>query len=192
MAMLDAGLPAFVSPNGPPLSMVGAAGAAVIFPGIVDVLGLGVGMAPSANVIGNPASGFFGADMGLGIWKLEIEIDIGTAFTTGTAATAEFVLRGAPDTGAAGGYQPGTWEDFATTGTHAASELLAATISAGRFRMAWPPAPPGTLTPRFYRMEMRVPAATNFTAGTVTGAYAVQGRDDLQSAQRAASNYTVS
>lgn len=189
--MLDAAIPPFISPNGPALSAIAAAGATVYFPNVVDILGYGVGQAPSANIIGNPPSGFFGQDVGLGIWKLDIEIDIGTSFTTSNSATAEFVLQGAPDTGAAGAYQPGTWEDFATTGTHAASELVTATLSAGRFRMAMPPAPPATLTPRYLRMLMRVPSATNFTAGTITGAYMVQGRDDLQSAQQSANNYVV-
>ncbi len=189
--MLDAGLPPFISPNGPPVSAVGAAGASIIFPGIVDILGIGVGNAPP-SVIGNPASGFFGQDAGLGIWKLDIQINIGTAFVTGTAATANFSLQGAPDTGAAGGYQPGTWEDFGETGPKAASELVAATtLGKGVFRMAFPPAPPNTLTPRYYRMIMKVPTATDFTAGTISAAFMVQGRDDFFSAQQAASNFVV-
>lgn len=191
--MLDAGLPAFQSPTAPPLSVVGAAGASIILPGIVDVMGVGVGFAPP-NIIGNPASGFFGTDMGLGIWKLDIEILIGTAFTTSTSATGEFCLQGAPDTGSAGNYQPGTWEDFSTTGAKAASELVAATtLGKGVFRLAFPPAPPATLTPRYYRMIMRVaPSASGiFTAGTIAAAFMVQGRDDFFSAQQAASNYVV-
>lgn len=189
--MLDAALPAFQSPTSAPLSAVGTAGTSIVFPGVVDILGAGVGVAPP-NIIGNPGSGFFGQDAGLGIWKLDIEILIGTTFTTGNAATGEFCLQGAPDTGAAGGYLPGTWEDFATTGAKAVTELVAATtLGAGVFRMAMPPAPPATLTPRFLRMIMRVASGTNFSAGTITAAFMVQGRDDLQSAQRAASNYTV-
>lgn len=189
--MLDAGLPAFVSPNGPPVSAVGAAGASIIFPGVVDLIGIGVGMAPP-NIIGNPVGGFWGQDSGLGIWKLDIQINIGTAFTTADAATGEFCLQGAPDTGSAGGYLPGTWEDFSTTGAKAASELVAATTAGlGVFRMPMPPAPPATLTPRFLRMIMRVPSGLVFTAGTIAAAFMVQGRDDLQSAMRAASNYVV-
>ena len=191
--MLDAGLPAFIPPNGPALSVIGAAGASIIFPGVVDILGQGVGVAPQ-NIIGNPIGGFFGQDSGLGIWKLDIQINIGATFTTSTSATGEFCLQGAPDTGSAGGYLPGTWEDFATTGAKAASELIAATVlGAGVFRMAMPPAPPATLTPRYLRMIMRVaPSASGiFTAGTVAAAFMVQGRDDLQSAMRSANNYVV-
>jgi hypothetical protein len=189
--MLDSALPSFIPPNGPAVSAVGAAGASIIFPGVIDIMGVGVGMAPP-NIIGNPASGFFGTDMGLGIWKLDIQINIGVAFVTATSATGNFSIQGAPDTGAAGGYLPGTWEDFAETGPKAASELVAATVTgAGVFRMAMPPAPPATLTPRFYRMIMKVPTATDFTAGTITAAFMVQGRDDLQSAMRSASNYVV-
>jgi len=191
--MLDTGLPSFVPPNGPPVSVIGAAGASIIFPGIIDVMGVGPGFAPP-NIIGNPASGFFGTDMGLGIWKLDIQINVGVAFTTSTSATGEFCIQGAPDTGSSGNYQPGTWEDFATTGAKAASELVAATtLGKGVFRMAMPPAPPATLTPRFYRMIMRVaPSASGiFTAGTITAAFMVQGRDDFFSAQQAASNYVV-
>lgn len=188
--MLDA-LLTIVNPNGPPVSAVGAAGAAIILGSPIDLLGTGVGTAPQ-NIIGNPASGFFGFDPGLGIWKLDLQLTIGTAFTTGNSATAEFALQGAPDTGAAGNYQPGTWETFATTGAKSASELLAATTGGkGVFRMAFPPAPPATLTPRFLRMEIIVPSGTSFTAGTIAAAFMVQGRDDYFSMQQAAANYIV-
>ena len=189
--MLDAAIPPFISPNGPAVSAVGAAGASIIFPGIIDVMGIGVGFAPP-NIIGNPGSGFFGTDMGLGIWKLDVQVNIGVAFTTADAATGNFSLQGAPDTGSAGGYLPGTWEDFAETGAKAVTELVAATVNgAGVFRLAFPPAPPATLTPRYYRMIMKVPSGLVFTAGTIAAAFCVQGRDDLQSAMRAASNYVV-
>ena len=181
--MLDQSL-TFVSPNGAAQSMVGAAGVAIPLNNVLDILGTGVGT-PPAVVIGNRA--LFGQDMGLGVWKPEIEINIGAAFVTGTSATANFSVEVAPDTGAAGSYQPGTWEIAAETGPKPASELTAGQV----LRMAMPPAPPNTLTPRFYRMVMNVPAATDFTAGTVSGAFIVQGRDDLQSARQATSNYSV-
>jgi hypothetical protein len=190
--MLDAGVPPFIAPSGPAQSMVAAAGVAVVFNNIIDLLGYGVGQAPAASIIGNALGGVWGQDDGLSLWKLDIQINVGTAFATSNAATADFYLEGAPDTGTAGGYQPGTWEAFATTGPKAAAELVAATPAGlGVFRMAWPPAPPLTLRPRFMRMRMVVPTGTNFTAGTISGAFMVPGRDDLQSAMRAASNYIV-
>lgn len=180
--MLDAAL-TFVSPNGPPQSVVGAAGAALQLGGVIDLLGQGVGQAP-AGIIGNAS--FFGQDTNTGIWKLDFQLGIGTSFTTGTSATGNFAIQVAPDTGSAGGYLPGTWETAAETGAKAASELVANTI----IRMAMPPAPPATLRPRYMRLLLSVPSATDFTAGTVSSAFFVQGRDDLQNKQ-AANNYVV-
>jgi hypothetical protein len=190
--MLDQSL-VFVSPAGAAQSVVGAAGATIVFnssptAGVIDVAGVGVGLAPP-NIIGNAS--LFGEDVGLGVWKVDVQIDIGTAFTTGNSATAEFIIQGAPDTGAGGGYQPGTWEDFGGSGQHAASELTATGPNQPPFRFAMPPAPPATQTPRFYRLVMKVPSGTNMSAGTVSGAFLVQGRDDFYSAKAASSNYTV-
>lgn len=180
--MLDAQW-VFVAPPMAPVSAVAGAGVNVPIGQVIDLLGVGVGMAPP-NIIGTAA--LFGEDPNTGIWKLDLQINIGTAFTTGTAATGNFAIQVAPDTGAAGGYLPGTWETAEETGAKAASELTANQV----LRLPMPPAPPATLRPRYMRLLLQVPAATDFTAGTVSGAFFVQGRDDLQNKQ-ASSNYTV-
>lgn len=176
---------AFVGLGAAPVSLVGAAGAAIQIGQIIDLLGQGVGQAP-AGIIGNRASGFYGVDPGAGRTKPDIEIDIGAAAQTGSAATAEFALQYAPDTGAAGGYNPGAWEDGATTGYKGVGELTAGQ----QLRMDLPPTPPGTATPRFVRLIARLAAGTDFTAGTVAFAGLVMGRTD-QAQRQAPSNYTV-
>src|SRR5215831_6956109 len=138
--MLDA-LLEFVAP-GSPQSMVGTAGNAIALTNVIDILGQGVGTAPG-NIIGNRT--LFGQDPDIGIWTPEVQINIGTAFATGNAATANFAIQYAPDTGAAGGYAAGTWETAAELGPKPVSELSANQI----LRMALPPAPPNTLTPRY-------------------------------------------
>jgi hypothetical protein len=180
--MLDA-LVEFLGPQAAPVSAVGGAGAQIQIGNVIDLLGVGPGNAPP-NIIGNAA--LFGEDPGIGIWVPEVQINIGTAFATATSATANFAFQYAPDT--AGTYQPGAWETAAETGPKPASELTAQQV----LRMKVPPTPPATPTPRYARILMTVaPAATGiFTAGTVTSAFIVQGRDDLQN-RNAASNYVV-
>lgn len=180
--MLDQSL-VFLSPNGPPLSLVGAAGAIVVFPNVIDELGQGVGT-PPANIIGNTT--LFGSDMGIGIWVPEIQVNIGVATATANAATPAFVIEGAADTGAGGNYQPGTWYEFVSSGAQAVTSLPALAV----VRFKFPPSPPEMPTPRYYRMIMKNVTATNLSAGTCTGAFIVQGRDDLQN-RNAASNYVV-
>lgn len=181
--MLDAILE-FVSHAGAAQSMVGAAGAAIPFNNVVDLMGSGVGTAPP-NIIGRAS--LFGEDPGIGRYRPFVEIVLGAAFTTSNSATATFSIQYAPDTGSAGGYLPGTWEVAAETGALTAAELSAAQV----IRMDVPATPPNTPTPRYMRIVMTPPAATNFTAGTIEAAFITQGRDDLRSAQQAASNYVV-
>jgi hypothetical protein len=180
--MIDSAM-AFVLPPAPPVPMVGASGVNVQIGQIIDLLGSGVGTPPS-NIIGNVA--LFGTDPNTGVWKLDFQLNIGTAATTGTSATGNFAIQVAPDTGAAGGYLPGTWETAEETGPKAASLLVANAV----LRLPMPPAPIGTPRPRYMRCLLVVPAATLFTAGTVTAAFFVQGRDDLQNKQ-AANNFVV-
>jgi hypothetical protein len=173
----------FQSPQAAPASMVGAAGVNIQIGSVIDLLGVGQGQAPP-NIIGNAS--LFGQDPGIGIWVPEVEITVGTAFTTGNAATANIAFQYAPDTGAAGGYLPGAWETAAETGAKPVSEMTANQV----LRMKVPPTPPNTPTPRFARLLFQVPAATNMTAGTITWAGIIQGRDDLQN-KNAANNYVV-
>lgn len=164
---------AFVVPNSA-FSLIGAAGATVQIGNVIDLLGQGVGTAP-ANIIGNRS--YYGVDPGIGLMKNEVEIDIAAALATGNAATAEFAIQYAPDTGAAGGYLPGTWESANTTGAKAVSEYPAGT----QVRMDLPPAPPDQQLPppRFVRAVLIVPAATNLSGGTVQFAGIVPARTDF-------------
>lgn len=173
----------FVQPGAVPVTAVGPAGAIVQIGQTLDLLGPGVGVAPP-GVIGNTT--LWGHDPGIGRVKPEIQITVGTAFATGNAATGEFVIQYAPDTGAAGGYQPGTWEDAETTGFKAVGVFSANQV----VRMDLPPTPPSTPTPRFTRLIMRPAPATNFSAGTVSFAGLTMVRDD-QANKQAPSNYVV-
>lgn len=173
-------------PNGVPQSMVGGGGVAIPFTTVIDLMGVGVGVAPP-NIIGNAA--LFGQDWGPGnsYGTPGLETVIGTAFVTANAATANFQIQAAPDTGLAGGYQPGAYQTLVETGALTAAQLTANAIAA---RFTWPLAFPVTLRPRFVRMQMVVPAATNFSAGTILFSGVVWMRDD-QANKQAAANYTV-
>lgn len=179
---LDA-LLAFVQPGATPQTAVGAAGAEIQIGQIIDLLGNGVGNAPT-NIIGNTS--VFGVDPGIGRVKPEIYISLGTGFTTGNAATGQFALEYAADQGVAGGYQPSTWYVSSETEQHAASVLTAGQV----IRMDITPAPPEVPTPRYVRLTLKVPAATNFSAGTISCAAVTMARDD-QVNRYMPNNYTV-
>lgn len=187
--MID-NLVSFVGLNAAAVSLVGGAGVTVQIGQTLDLLGAGVGIAP--NIIGlNRVSGFYGVDPGIGRMKPEIQVSFGVAPATGNGALPEFALQYAPDTGAAGGYQPGTWESATTTGAKAVGSFLT-TVP----RMDLPPAPQDQQAPppRFVRLVM-VPnqvgaAAANLTAGTVSFAGLVMARDDLVN-RNAPSNFSA-
>lgn len=184
MPMIDNQV-SFVGLGAAAASLVGAAGALVQVGDVIDLLGVGVGVAPP-SIIGNRASGFYGVDPGVGRTKPRCAIYIGTSLATGNSATAEFALQYAPDTGSSGGYLPGTWEDGATGGAKAVAEYAAGVLA----QLDLPPAPPSTQTPRFVRLVMRVPASTNLSAGTVIFAGLVMGLDE-QAQRQAPNNYTA-
>lgn len=167
-------------PYGTPLSLV--AGTAVS-PLIIDLLGVGVGQAPP-NVIGNKT--VFGADFGIGQNRVELATVVGTTFTTGTSATLNVQLQGAPDTGSGGSYLPGTWTTIVETGAIPAANLTAETFI-GRFPVL--PYPLSAL-PRYLRLRFEVASGTSFTAGTIGFSVMTMGRDD-QANKFAASNYIV-
>jgi len=179
---LDA-LTNWVQPGATPVSMIGAAGVEIQIGQVIDLLGSGVGTAPQ-GIIGNTS--VWGHDPGIGRIKPEIQINIGTAFTTGTAATGRFCLEYAADQGAAGNYQPSTWYVSSATEAHAAAALAANAV----IKMDVTPAPPEVPAPRFVRLTMQVPAATNMTAGTVTFAGLTMARDD-NTTKFAPNNYVV-
>jgi hypothetical protein len=173
----------FVPHTGAPQTVVGAAGATITFTGIIDLLGEGVGTAPG-SIIGN-ATLFGDPGEGIGRTKPDIQISIGTAFTTSNAATANFAIQYAPDSGTPT-YLPGTWETAAETGAKPVSECTANQV----FRLAVPPAPPNTQRPRYMQLVVLIPAATAMTAGTVSWAGIVFARDDL-AVRQGAKNFTV-
>lgn len=177
---LDASI-AFV-PVGGALSLVAGAGVAVQS-NVIDLMGVGVGVAPP-NIIGNAT--VWGTDFGIGMDKIQLLVSVGTAFTTGTAATLNVQLQGAPDAGTPT-YQPGTWQTFVETGTLTAAQLAANTIIA---RFDWPPAVPVSARPRFMRLNFVVPSATDFTAGTIQFALPTPARDDY-AIKYQNSNYAV-
>lgn len=178
--MMTDPLVSFVPINAAAISLVGAAGALIQIGQVLDFLGNGVGVAPP-NIIGIRPTGFYGVDPGVGRMKPEIQINLGTLPATGNGATPEFAVQYAPDTGTAGNYQPGTWEDAITTGFKTIAQLL----NTLPLRLDLPPVPQDQQAnpPRYARLIMRPnqtgAAAANLTAGTVTFAGLVMGRDDL-------------
>ncbi len=178
---LDA-LLAFV-PVGSPLSLVLGAGVSAAS-NVLDMTGAGVGVAPP-NIIGTRTQ--FGVDPGIDDQKTQLQCTVGTAFATSNSATLNVQFQGAVDTGAAGNYQPGTWNTLVETGTIVAANLTAGAVIA---RFDWPPAFPAKTLSRFFRLNFVVPSATNFTAGTIAFAYPVIARDDWALAF-AARNYNV-
>lgn len=158
-------------PIGVPLSIVAGAGIAVPS-AVIDLLGSGVGTAPQ-NIIGNRT--VFGEDVGIGGLRPQMEVLIAQAFATANAATLNVQFQAAVDLGAGGGYQPGTWVTLVETGPIAVALLVAQQKLA---RFDFPPAFPEGLNPRYLRLNFVVPAATNFTAGSVQ-APVTMVRDDV-------------
>lgn len=174
---------AFVAIGGN-LSLI--AGAGINIPSaVIDLLGQGVGTAPQ-NIIGTAT--LFGTDFGIGTDRPVLNVVIGTALVTGTSATLNLAMQAAVDQGAAGNYQPGTWQTLVETGPLTAAQCAANTRIA---RFDWPPAFPEGLQPRYMRLLAQVPAATLFTAGTIASAIVTLARDD-QANRYAARNYRVS
>lgn len=177
-------------PLSAPLSLVAAAG--VNIPSnVIDQLGLGVGQSPAGagQIIGTTFNQQFGTDFGIGDDRLLLDIVIGVGLVTANACTLNLALQGAPDTGLTGGWLPGTWQTLVETGPLTAAQCVANTRIA---RFDWPPSFPETMPPpRFIRLLAQVPAAENFSAGTIAFALATSARDDM--AQRyAARGYSVS
>jgi hypothetical protein len=171
--LLDATLN-FVAP-GSPLSLVGGAGVSIPSTGIIDLLGLGVGVAPSERIIGLPQSGVFGEDAGIGGVKPQVQVNIGTALAAVGGSTLNVAFQGAPDQGAAGNYQPGTWQTFVETGPMTAAQLAANAVCA---RFDFPPAFPPGARPRYLRLLFSPSTGGSFSAGTVSSAIVTMVRDD--------------
>ena len=173
----------FVTP-GYPLSLVAAAGVSIPSPSVIDILGSGVGTPPQ-NIIGTQNAGAFGplagaygdaGGMGIGTNRLLIEATMGVAAASATSATLTVAIQAAPDTGTAGGNQPGTWVTYAQTAALTAAQLTAGLTFA---KLDFPQAPfPDNALPRFFRLLFQIPAATSFTAGTIANAIVTHDRDD--------------
>ena len=147
--MLIDALLSFV-PIGAPLSLVQAQNVATPSPNVIDLLGVGVGQAPT-NIIGLTATGgvpLFGMDPGVGAIRPEMNVSVGTAFV-GATTTLAIALQGAPDTGAAGGYLPGAWITIVDQPGLTAANLTANSVP---FRFPWLPDFPANLKPRYLRL----------------------------------------
>jgi hypothetical protein len=161
-------------PNGGNQSMVAGAGVSIPSVNTLDLLGQGVGT-PPANIIGAVTN--WGTDFGVGGRRRpELEMAVGTAFATGNAATLNVAMQAAPDPGAGGNWTPTTWTTIVETGA-----IAAASLTAGQTLLRAPilPAFPANLRPRFLRLLFQIPAATNFSAGTIAFALFTWVRDDL-------------
>jgi hypothetical protein len=172
-------------PIGGNLSLVAGAGVDIPSSNTIDLLGNGVGVAPS-SIIGTAT--LFGTDMGIGGFRPEINAVIGTALTAVAGSTLNAKLQAAADLGAAGNYQPDTWNTLAETGPMTAANLAANTVF---MRFPWLPVFPQTLRPRFLRLLFSPSAGGSFTAGTVACALVTLVRDD-QANKQAAKNFSVS
>lgn len=178
---------AFV-PIGAPLSLVNATpGAAIPSLQTIDLMGSGVGT-PPPNIFGSNAT-VFGQDVGVNDTPPLINVTVGTAATTSTAATLNVQLQAAADQGAAGGYQPSTWNTLGESGVIAVGSLTINTVIA---RLPFLPSFPANLNPRYIRLLFQVgPSGSGlFTAGTISSALVVMTRDD-QANKYAPSNFKV-
>lgn len=171
-------------PIGAPLSLVGATGSTFPSANTYDFLGQGVGQ-PPGNIIGNRT--LAGTDEGVGGKRPELNIVIGTAVVAVGACLLKAALQGAPDTGAAGGYLPGTWVDIDSQDNIAAVNLIAGAVI---FRSPWIPQMPPGLQARYLRLLFTLSGGTSFTAGTIGSATVTMVRDD-QGNKYASKNYTV-
>lgn len=169
-------------PYGAPLSLIGVAAQRS---SILDFLGQGVGTAPQ-NIIGTTTP-FGQADaMGIGGIRPELEIATGGAAFVGAGVTLNVQLQVAADQGAAGNYQPSTWNTLAESGAITVGNLTAATTI---FRCPWLPPFPANLRPRYLSLNF-VAAGGTFTTGSIAFALPVMVRDDMFQ-KYAAKNFVV-
>jgi hypothetical protein len=179
---------AFV-PTNAPLSLVGGAGV-VIVSNVFDILGNGVGQAPT-NAFPVTQT-VFGADMGVGGIRPELNVLIGTACAGAAGQLLKAALQGAADPGAAGNYTPASWTDIVSVDNMTMANLAANTVL---LRTPFLPTLPANLLPRFYRLAFSPMTATalpsgNLTAGTISSALVTMVRDD-QANRYIGRNYKV-
>lgn len=185
--MITDALVAFV-PIGSPLSLVGAGGQ-TFRSNVIDLLGQGVGTAPS-NIIGTAT--VFGTDQGVGGRRPELNITIGTALTGAAGTTLKAALQAAEDQGPSGNYQPGSWIDIDSQDGITLANAIANSVI---FRTPFIPTFPANFLPRYLSLLFS-PQLTNqtpngsFTAGTIASALVTMVRDD-QANKFAAKNFKV-
>jgi hypothetical protein len=159
-------------------------GAVVQAPQTYDIAGYGVGQ-PVQSIVGLGSSPF-GFDVGVDIRKTYIRASVGTGFTTGNGALLSVQFLGAPDTGAAGGFQPGVFQVFNSVDLIPAAALTAQE----NVDLDWPvAAPPGVPLPRFYRIQFTVSPGGVFTTGTIGFIRVTPGRPNLSAFKQAKSNF---
>lgn len=178
----DQGL-AFVA-AGAPLSLVAGAGVDVVS-NVIDLMGPGVGINVQ-NIFGNSAAPGQADAFGVGDPVPYLSVFSGTALATATSATLTIQLQVAPDDGTSTG-TPGTWQTILQGPAITAAQGTANT-QLSRLNLVGPF--PFNERPRFMRLNFHVPAATDFTAGTISSAYLVTSRDDYYVQQQPA-NYTA-
>ncbi len=176
--MITDALLSFV-PLGSPLSLAQIAGD---YPSeVIDILGLGVGVAPT-GIIGTPT--LFGTDVGIGGVRPELNVTVGTAFVSAGGGTVNVKYQAAPDTAVT--YQPGAYSTLVETGAIAVANLTAGQVIA---RFPFVPNFLANLKARYLRLLFTIATAT-ITAGTIASALVTMVRDD-QGNKYAASNFTV-
>jgi hypothetical protein len=176
---------ALVSFGNAPFSIVGGAGVGIPS-SVIDLLGLGVNV-PANSIIG---SAVFGSDPGIGWPRVQAEVLVTTAFTTGSAATMNFKYQGAIDAGAG---VPGTWTTIVESGEIAVTDLDSTgaldPIGAIAWQFDFEPTHPINFKPRFLRVLAQPLAGTSFTAGAIR--IPVTTGLDQNKARFQARNYTV-
>lgn len=120
---------------------------------------------------------YFGEDMGIGDVAIPIFVNIGTAFTTGNAATLNVQVAGGPQAGVTGTISSDvTFAVYVETGAIAASLLTAN----ANIKLYYPHRKVGASLPRFIRLQYAL-ATGQWTAGTINMAAIVLNRDDWAS-----------
>lgn len=165
-------------------TLIGGAGVNIPSTNVIDLLGLGVGQAPT-NIIGLPSSGLFGTDLGIGEEVEELQVTIGTGLTTANGALLNIAFQAAPDTAVT--HLPGAWTTLIETGAMALVNTAAGAVVA---RFKFPVAVPPGLQPRYIRLLYQPGLNANFTAGTIQSAFITPARDDFAN-RYMASNFTV-
>ena len=156
--MLIDSLISFVPP-GSALSMVGGAGVGLPS-SVVDLLGLGVGVAPQ-NIIGEATT--FGMDPGIGWPRLQAQISVVAALTTGTGATANFKYQAAAEDATT--HLPVSWVTVIESGEIAVTDMDAIGDIVWQFDLT--PVHPLSFRPRFLRVLAQVSDGDTFTAGSI-------------------------